>query len=101
MNASVRALTTYDNKLVAGGGFTTAGEVSANRIASWDGTSWSALGTGTSGSISALTVYQSKLIAGGEFLIAGVNVAEHISSWNGTSWSALGAVLTATTFRKV
>ena len=32
--------------LYAGGDFTTAGGVSANRIAKWDGSSWSALGSG-------------------------------------------------------
>ena len=34
--------------LYAGGNFTTAGGVSANCIAKWDGTSWSALGSGMS-----------------------------------------------------
>ena len=46
MNDSVYALTVYDGKLIAGGYFTTAGDVSANRIASWDGSSWSPLGSG-------------------------------------------------------
>ena len=35
--------------LYAGGDFTTAGGVSANYIAKWDGESWSALGSGMGG----------------------------------------------------
>src|SRR5688572_27565773 len=57
--------------LVVGGSFTIAGDVLAARIATWDGTSWSALGTGMSGTVSALTVYNGNLIAGGAFTTAG------------------------------
>ena len=35
--------------LYAGGGFTTAGGVPANYIAKWDGSAWSALGSGMDG----------------------------------------------------
>jgi hypothetical protein len=41
--------------------------VSANYIARWNGTSWSALGTGMNGSVSALAVLPNgDLIAGGD-----------------------------------
>jgi len=43
---SVEALTVYNNTLIAGGTFTTAGDVEANYIAAWDGFTWSALGSG-------------------------------------------------------
>src|SRR5438477_245468 len=39
--------------LYAGGKFTTAGGSAANYIAKWDGSSWSALGSGIGGSVSA------------------------------------------------
>ena len=46
----VLALTVFDDgggpALYAGGSFTTAGGVAANRIAKWDGSSWAALGSG-------------------------------------------------------
>ena len=46
----VHALAVFDDgggpALYAGGDFTTAGGVAANRIAKWDGSSWSALGSG-------------------------------------------------------
>ena len=35
LNETVFSLSVYDNKLIAGGYFTTAGGVAANRIAAW------------------------------------------------------------------
>jgi hypothetical protein len=65
MNSYVFALAVYDNKLIAGGEFDTAGGVSANRIASWDGSSWDTLGAGMNNQVYALAVYNDTLIAGG------------------------------------
>ncbi|HAX47874.1 MAG TPA: hypothetical protein DCX92_02710, partial [Bacteroidetes bacterium] len=53
-NNVVRALTTFSGQLIAAGDFTTIGGIGANRIASWNGTSWSAMGLGTNGRVSAL-----------------------------------------------
>ena len=44
----VYALAVSGTNLYAGGDFTTAGGVSANYIAKWDGSAWSALGSGMS-----------------------------------------------------
>ncbi len=90
VNRAVYALTVYDNHLIAGGLFTTAGGIPASRIAAWNGTSWSALGTGMNREVFALTVYDNKLIAGGAFTTAGGIPASRIAAWNGASWSALG-----------
>jgi hypothetical protein len=92
---AVWALTVFDNKLIAGGEFDSAGGVPVNSIASWDGTSWSALGTGTNWTVNALAVFNSKLIAGGNFTTAGGAPADYIASWDGTTWSALGAGMSA------
>jgi hypothetical protein len=35
MDAVVYALTVYDNKLISGGNFTTAGGLNVNHIAAW------------------------------------------------------------------
>jgi hypothetical protein len=91
MDWIVYALAVYDNKLIAGGGFTTAGGVDANSIASWDGFSWSALGSGMNNNVNALAVYDNKLIAGGAFTTAGGVSANYIASWDGYSWSPLGS----------
>src|SRR5690242_256291 len=65
--------------LVAGGRFDTVGGVPASSIARWNGTAWSALGSGFGGYIPivyalALLPY-GDLVAGGSFSTAGENVS--------------------------
>src|SRR3990167_8818692 len=75
----VNTLTVYNNELIAGGSFTTAGGVLANRIAKWDGSSWSTLGSGMNDTVFTLTTWDSDgpggqpevLVAGGSFTTAG------------------------------
>src|SRR6266852_4954675 len=94
----LRALTVFDDgtgpALYAGGEFTTAGDVAANRIAKWDGTQWSALRSGMNGSVLGLAVFDDgtgpALYAGGEFTTAGDVAANRIAKWEGRQWSALG-----------
>ena len=89
-----RALAVSGSDLYAGGYFTTAGGSAANNIAKWDGSSWSALGSGMDDaaySVSALAVSGSDLYAGGGFTTAGGSAANNIAKWNGSSWSALGS----------
>ncbi len=94
---TVHALTVYDDgsgpALYAGGEFTSAGGVAANRVARWDGTSWSTLGSGTDDRVSCLTAYDDgggpELYAGGWFESAGGIIVNRIARWNGSSWTAL------------
>ena len=87
--ASTLALTA--TVLVAGGSFTTAGGVSANGVAQWNGTAWSTLDVhGMNGEVRALSVFNDQLVAGGYFTLAGGVPANRIALWNGTAWSALG-----------
>ncbi|HJY63711.1 MAG TPA: hypothetical protein VJ455_06100, partial [Ignavibacteria bacterium] len=39
-NAQIRAMTVYGSQLIVSGDFTTAGGVAANRIASWNNSTW-------------------------------------------------------------
>ena len=95
----VSALAVSGSDLYAGGVFTTAGGNAATNIAKWDGSSWSALGTGISappypyygGRVDALAVSGSYLYAGGYFTTAGGSAANYIAQWDGSSWSALGS----------
>jgi hypothetical protein len=108
MSDQVSNLPVYDDgggpALYAGGSFTTAGGVTASRMAKWNGTSWSALGSGMNSSfgwegIAALAVFDDgsgpALHAGGFFSTAGGVEAPGIAKWDGTSWSALGDGMTS------
>ncbi|MBL7127415.1 MAG: T9SS type A sorting domain-containing protein [Ignavibacteria bacterium] len=97
MNSTVRALIVYNNELYAAGSFTNAGGVTANRIAKWNGSSWSSLGLGLNGSAYALEIYNNSLIVGGYFSTAGGLTVNNIAKWNG-SWSALGSGTNSTVF---
>ena len=87
----VNALAVSGTDLYAGGAFTTAGGVPANCIAKWDGSAWSALGSGVGGDVYALAVSGTKLYAGGYFTTAGGMPASNIAKWDGSAWSALGS----------
>ncbi len=89
----VNTLTYYNGRLIAGGSFTTAGGIPANRIAAWDGVKWSPLGSGMTHRVTALTVYDGKLIAAGDFTAAGGIAANRIAAWDGSTWSPLGSGL--------
>jgi hypothetical protein len=90
---------TPNGDLLVGGNFTAAGGVGANRIARWNGSTWSALGSGILGvdasTVSALLVLPGgDLIAGGYFTTAGGLPANNIARWNGSAWSAIAGGLT-------
>src|SRR5258705_8273993 len=65
--------------LYIGGGFTLVGDVIANRIAKWNGSSWSALDSGLNSRVSALAVSGSDGYAGGDFTAAGASGGKPIS----------------------
>ncbi|NLE57867.1 MAG: hypothetical protein GX616_05865 [Planctomycetes bacterium] len=96
---NVYALTVLHGKLYAGGSFTTAGGVNANRIARWDPATltWSPLGSGLVGTVRpfvhSLGVLDGKVYAGGTFTIAGGASANRIACWDPatSTWLALGA----------
>ncbi|HEX6884913.1 MAG TPA: HYR domain-containing protein [Planctomycetota bacterium] len=95
----VRVLASFDDgngmRLYAGGALRSAGALAANRIARWDGASWSVFGSGIDDSVRVLLVHDDgggqQLYAGGSFTdLAGVP-ASRIARWDGTSWSPLGS----------
>lgn len=86
----VHALAISGNDVYAGGDFSSAGGVTANGIARWDGTSWSAVGGGMNEVVRALAASGGNVYAGGRFSSIGGTAANGIAVWNGSSWSALG-----------
>ncbi len=90
---TVRASTTFNGDLIAGGTFTTIGGIAANSIARWNGTSWQALGAGVTansgvGTVSSLGVFNNELFVGGSFSTAGGLASANIARWNGSTWIA-------------
>ena len=78
----------------AAGSFRTAGGVLANHIAKWNGSSWSALGSGTNSDITDISLDDfGNLYVVGYFDTAGGIPANHIAKWNGSTWSSLGSGL--------
>jgi hypothetical protein len=81
--------------LFAGGSFTTAGGVPANRIARWDGTAWTPVGAGTNSTVQALLVHTDAsgpaLFVAGNFTTAGGATANRVARWSGSAWSSLGS----------
>ncbi len=89
-DGTIYTIVEMNGDIYVGGQFTTAGGVTVNNIAKWDGTSWSALGTGTDGVVRTIAVRANNLYVGGTFVNAGGNVVNNIAMWNGTNWSGYG-----------
>ncbi len=87
---AVHALAVFNGKLYVGGTFTSAGGVTVANIATWDGTSWAAVGSGLPGTVSALGVWNGALYAGGSFTTSGSTHYNHIAKLSGTSWLTVG-----------
>ncbi len=104
-NGPVRATLVHDGVLYVGGEFTTAGGVTVNGIAAWDGVAWSPLGSGVDGAqvyedqygerveippqVDCLTFFDGQLIAGGSFTVAGGVAAASVARWDGAAWHPL------------
>jgi hypothetical protein len=70
--------------LYVGGNFDSAGQVPARNIARWDGSRWTALGSGTDGAVDALTFDSSgNLYVGGRFVTAGGKLSPHFAICRG------------------
>lgn len=100
VSGPVYALLVSGTSLYVGGYFSEAGDIAANNVARWDGTTWRSLGTGTANGVGLLTsgvpyVYAlaqvgTSVYVGGYFTKAGGVAAGYIARWNGTAWSNLG-----------
>ncbi len=106
-NGGVLAVTEFQAKVIAAGSFTKAGGTGAalTRIASWNGTTWSNLGSGVgladtglgennyslvNDRVHAMVEYQGKLVVAGHFTTAGSVPVNNIAEWDGTAWKQLG-----------
>lgn len=104
-NNAVNSIAVSGGNVYVGGFFTNmAGLPKADKVAKWDGSGWSALGSniaGTDGAIAAtirsVAVSGTDVYVGGDFTdAAGIAQADFIAKWNGTIWSALGSNVAGT-----
>lgn len=93
LNSTVEALIVHDGQLIAGGSFTELSDGSeANRVAAFDGTSWSPLanflGNGVNSLVLSLASHSNKLYIGGFLTSAGGSPAEGLAVWDGAAFSS-------------
>ena len=96
---SVLAIAISGTDVYVGGYFTNAaGIAEADKIAKWDGSAWSALGSNGAGvgalnsTVYAIAISGADLYVGGSFMnAAGIPEADYLAKWNGSAWSALGS----------
>jgi hypothetical protein len=82
-----------DSAYYIAGQWLTANGVTTNGIAKWDGSNFTALGTGTTNIIYDLVFDPSgNLYAVGEGTFGGVAGTQSIARWNGSAWQAVGTV---------
>ena len=106
---SFSALSVFDDgggagpALYATGSFQDIGGVAASNIARWDGTAWSALGSGLNNAGRCLAPFDPgngggrRLYVGGYFTIAGGVATRRAAIWEGGQWHALDGVNTSLT----
>jgi hypothetical protein len=95
VSGTVNALAISGNDVYVGGSFTMAGSGSMSSIAKWNGSSWSALGSGVGGvsypAVNAVAVSGNDVYVGGDFTTAGGVSVSKIAKWNmlANTWTAL------------
>ncbi len=95
LNLPVHAIAVDGADVYVGGSFTTAGGMTLNRIARWDGFAWQTLGPGLAGDVNAIAASGGTVYVGGAFTtISGGGAAFRVARWNGSSWSGLGSGVT-------
>jgi hypothetical protein len=87
----VYALTVYKGNLYAGGAFSLSSGDSFDRIAIWNGSSWTAAGSGADAEVKSLYVFGTDLYIGGSFNTVNGVTASGCAKWDGTTVSAGGA----------
>jgi hypothetical protein len=88
--SQIRALTSWKDRLVAGGLFAFDPDNGSTNVAAWDGGAWRPLAEGTNSLVTALAAYGDDLIAAGFFDRAGSTSASHVARWDGARWHAMG-----------
>jgi len=80
----------YDGKLLALGGFVSAGPTTLGHIGLWDGAQWQPIGTGPNGVGDSAAVYQNELVVAGSQIVAPPGpVTTRVLKFDGSAWRVL------------
>ena len=89
VSSEVRAITISGSNMYIGGLFTSVSGLQASRIAKWDGSSWSSLGSGvvlttspTDTSVDWIKVVGTDVYVAGQFNSAGGSTANNVAKWS-------------------
>jgi len=84
--------------LFVGGWFVNVNGISVGRVAKWDGTTWSSVGSGFDDqTVYSFAVYDGALYAGGSFSASNGTPVSRVARWDGVSWTPLGSGLNGST----
>lgn len=76
--------------LYVAGSFGVCGGQPATSVARWNGSTWSALGSGTNSRIEAMIAVGNDIYVAGQISDAGGVAVSGVARWDGTQWHALG-----------
>jgi hypothetical protein len=98
VNGSVNGVATWRGSVFVTGIFAATMSEPAEYIARWDGSAWTAFGSGLSEDGHCFATYNGDLIIGGHFQYAGGQPVHHIARWDGTAWSTLDTGVSSVVF---
>ena len=82
VHGKIYCVTWWNGSLYVGGSFDSAGVVSANNIARWNGTAWSSIGSGLNKPVNALLESGTKIYAGGNFTASGIDTMNGVAMYD-------------------
>jgi hypothetical protein len=87
VNNVCRTITINSGNVYVGGDFTTAGGSGANRIASWNGSSWTSYASGLNNSVYDIDLSGSVIYATGSFTASGATTLGRYAQFESSSWT--------------
>lgn len=81
------AMLPQQDSLIVAGRFSSAGGIPAANIARWNGTTWSAFGTGYTSNIRALVMYNNELVVASDAMFSGPwSPGQTLARWDGSQF---------------